>query len=324
MAPSEPPDVSQKAWFEENQKHHSRFSNLDQLLQKKNNASTSISVGLPTYNEEETIGDIVQTIHQTFQEQHQLVDELAVIDSGSTDQTRKIARQEGATVYEAGNYQDKTQGLQGKGVNLWLSLQLLSGDLICWVDTDIKNFHPRFVYGLIGPILCNEDIQFAKGFYERPIQIQDQLQSSGGGRVTELTARPLLNIFFPELRYFAQPLSGEYAGERSVFEQIPFFPEYGVETGMLIDMVMKHGLENIVQVNLDRRVHHNKPLNRLRKMAFRILQVVLHRARQHNRFSNDMDEKALFTMINQKENQLDVETCESQLQVLPALHPTEK
>lgn len=145
------------------------------------------------------------------------------------------------------------------------------------MDTDITNIHPRFIYGLLGPLLKNQRVQYVKGFYARPIAVGDKLQAYGGGRVTELVARPLLNLFYPELSGIIQPLSGEYAGRRAALEQVPFFSGYGVETGLLIDILERYSLESIAQSDLEVRVHHNQPLVNLSKMSFAILQVFIER-----------------------------------------------
>jgi hypothetical protein len=163
----------------------------------------------------------------------------------------------------------------GKGEALWKSLLVSQGDIIVWIDTDIVNIHPRFVYGILGPLLLNQNIQFVKGFYRRPLRVGQNIQAGGGGRVTELTARPLLNLFYPELSGVIQPLSGEYAGRRQALESATFFSGYGVETGLLIDIFERYGLRAIAQVDLLVRIHHNQELEALSKMSFAIIQTVL-------------------------------------------------
>jgi glucosyl-3-phosphoglycerate synthase len=158
---------------------------------------------------------------------------------------------------------------------LWKSQLVTRGDIIAWIDTDIVNIHPRFVYGILGPLLLSSHIQFVKGFYRRPLKTGNKIQAGGGGRVTELTARPLLNLFYPELSGVVQPLSGEYASRRSFLEQTPFFSTYGVETGLLIDAFEKFGLSAIAQVDLLERIHHNQTLEALSKMSFVIIQAFL-------------------------------------------------
>ena len=206
-----------------------------------------------------------------------LLDEIVLIDSGSVDYTREIAMSLGIPVYIHQEVLPQHGAYHGKGEALWKSLYVLNGDIIAWIDTDIKNIHPRFVYGILGPLLRNPEIKYVKGFYRRPLHEGGKLIAGGGGRVTELTARPLINLFFPELSGLIQPLSGEYAGRREALERVPFFTGYGVETGLLIDILDKFGLNAIAQVDLLERIHHNQPLPSLSKMAFAIIQVVIRR-----------------------------------------------
>jgi len=205
------------------------------------------------------------------------VDEFVLIDSNSTDNTVAIAEQCGIPVYRHPEILPEIGMYRGKGEALWKSLHVLKGDIVAWVDTDITNIHPRFIYGLLGPLLKHPHLQFVKGFYQRPIKVGEKMQAYGGGRVTELVARPMFNLFYPELSGIIQPLSGEYAGRRAALEQIPFFTGYGVETGMLLDILERFGLDAIAQTDLEVRVHHNQPLVSLSKMAFAILQVFIAR-----------------------------------------------
>jgi glucosyl-3-phosphoglycerate synthase len=197
------------------------------------------------------------------------------MDSDSTDRTREIARELGIPVFIHQQVLPEYGARAGKGEALWKSLLMTHGDIVVWIDTDIVNIHPRFVYGVIGPLLVNPSLQFVKGFYQRPLRTSDGLQAGGGGRVTELTARPLLNLFYPELSGVIQPLSGEYGGRRSALERCSFFSGYGVEIGLLIDIFEKCGLEAIAQVDLLERIHHNQSLEALSKMSFTILQAVI-------------------------------------------------
>jgi glucosyl-3-phosphoglycerate synthase len=264
-------------WFAENTYHSQEFADLDRLLAFKKEQDLTISLGLPSLNEEETVGNVITTIQNELMKQVPLLDEIVLIDSGSTDRTRQIARELGIRVFLHQEILPETGAYHGKGEALWKSLHVLSGDIVAWIDTDIKNIHPRFVYGILGPLLVNRRIQYVKGFYRRPLRRGDKLVAGGGGRVTELTARPLINLFFPELSGLIQPLSGEYAGRRSALEQLPFFTGYGVETGLLIDLLHKFGLKGIAQVDLVERIHHNQLLPSLSKMSFAILQVVINR-----------------------------------------------
>ncbi|MFH2028430.1 MAG: glucosyl-3-phosphoglycerate synthase [Nanoarchaeota archaeon] len=265
-------------WFDKNKFKCQSFSNIKRLLQLKKQQKLTISLCIPTYNEEETIRKVITVLKSKLMDKYPLLDEIAVIDSGSTDKTREIARQAGVMVYRSSDILIREGDHRGKGENLWKSLYVLKGDIICWVDADIKNIHPRFVYGLVGPLLTNKKIGFVKPFYKRPLRVGDKMQPLGGGRVTELTIRPLFNLFFPRLSGFIQPLSGEGAGRRNILERLPYFTGYGVETAMLIDLVKKFGLKTIAQVDLLKRVHRNQQISSLSKMAFAIMQVFAKRA----------------------------------------------
>jgi glucosyl-3-phosphoglycerate synthase len=270
-------------WFAENTYDAREFEPLDELVRLKRQQRVRISLGLPTLNEEATIGPIVKSIRAELMERHPLLDEIVVIDSRSQDATRQIVADMGVPLVTHQDILPDHGAFSGKGEALWKSLHVLQGDIIAWIDTDIDNIHPRFVYGLLGPLLRDNRIKFVKGFYKRPIKGPGGLQATGGGRVTELTARPLFNLFFPELSGLLQPLAGEQAGRREVLEQLPFFTGYGVETGLLIDMLEQFGLRAIGQVDLKRRVHRNQPLQSLTSMAFTIIDVAMRRLEQRHR-----------------------------------------
>ena len=270
-------------WFAENTFHSKEFNNIAQLVALKQRQGLRISLGLPTLNEAETIGNIIRIMRRELMERQPLLDEIVVIDSGSTDNTVAIARDLGVPVYQHPEILPQYGSFRGKGEALWKSLYVLQGDIIAWIDTDIKNIHPRFVYGVIGPLLHHPRLQYVKGFYRRPIKLGATMQSTGGGRVTELTARPMLNLFYPELSGFLQPLAGEYAGRRQALEAVPFFTGYGVETGLLIDLLQQFGLGALSQVDLKQRIHRNQSLYALTKMAFTIIQVVVKRLEDRHR-----------------------------------------
>ncbi|MEL6985390.1 MAG: glucosyl-3-phosphoglycerate synthase, partial [Actinomycetota bacterium] len=233
---------------------------------------TTISVVLPARNEEATVGSIVATLHQRLVEQVPLIDELLVIDDGSTDATAAEAAEAGAKVIDAGSVLP-THGSGGKGEALWKSLRASQGDLVVWCDADIRNFGERFVLGVIGPLLTRPDIGFVKGFYRRPLNADGE----GGGRVTELVARPLIANLFPELGHMVQPLSGEFGGRRELLEAVPFHRGYAVDLGLLIDLSRRFGPDCIGQVDLGTRVHRNRPLRELGPQAAAITAMALER-----------------------------------------------
>ncbi len=262
-------------WFAENTFHASEFDNIANLVRLKEEQGLTISLALPALNEEDTVGNVIQTIQKSLVEKYPLLDEIVLMDSNSTDRTREIAASLGIPVYIHQQVLPEYGAREGKGEALWKSLYVTRGDIVVWIDSDIVNIHPRFVYGVIGPLLLNQNIHFVKGFYQRPLRTGRRVQSTGGGRVTELTARPLINLFYPELSGVIQPLSGEYGGRRKVLENLIFFTGYGVETGLLIDVFEKYGLSSIAQVDLLERIHHNQSLTALSKMSFVIMQAVL-------------------------------------------------
>ena len=270
-------------WFAENTYHTREFMDLERLMQLKEDQGVSISLALPALNEEQTVGNVIKTVKTALMDQVPVLDEIVLIDSGSEDQTRTIASDLGIPVYIHQEILTNYGAFQGKGEALWKSLYVVNGDIIAWIDTDIKNIDPRFVYGILGPMLDNQNIHYVKGFYRRPLRQGTKTVAGAGGRVTELTARPFINLFFPELSGLIQPLSGEYAGRRSALEKLPFFTGYGVETGLLIDLLENYGLEGIAQVDLLERIHHNQPLPSLSKMSFAIMQVVFNRLEKRHK-----------------------------------------
>jgi glucosyl-3-phosphoglycerate synthase len=270
-------------WFKKRTYHYSGFSDVEELVRLKQQQGLTISVCLPTRNEADTIPNILPVIRRSLMQRHRLVDQLAIIDSRSTDDTTKVAAEYGAEVFFDDEYLTSQPAAYGKGEALWKSLVPLTGDIIVWVDSDIKNFSPHFIYGLVGPLLTNTEIGYVKGYYRRPLFLGEMKRETGGGRVTEICARPLINMFYPELAGLIQPLSGEYAGRRRILERVPFFTGYGVEIGLDIDIYRKYGLETIAQTDLRRRVHHNQSTEALGKMSFGIMQAVFKRLHDEGR-----------------------------------------
>ena len=268
-------------WFAQNTFQADEFADLHHLVELKQQQGVTISLALPALNEEATVGKVIRTVKRALMDSAPLLDEIVLIDSNSTDHTRQIAQKAGIPVYIHQELLQTYGARSGKGEALWKSLFVTRGDIIVWIDTDIVNIHPRFVYGIIGPVLINPEVQFVKGFYRRPLKVGDKLQAGGGGRVTELTARPLINLFYPELSGVIQPLSGEYGGRRAALERCAFSSGYGVETSLLIDIYELFGLSAIAQVDLLERIHHNQTLEALSKMSFAIIQTVMRKLERH-------------------------------------------
>jgi len=267
-------------WLKHNTFHHSQFRDLAALVEEKKKLGLTISLCIPTLNEEKTIGKEIVIFRSELMQRYPLLDEIAVIDSGSTDKTLEVAAAFGADTYLASEILADLPDKRGKGENLWKAIYQLKGDIIVYIDADIKNIHPRFVYGLLGPLIFRPEVKYVKAFYDRPLAFSQGIRPSGGGRVTEILIRPLFSLFFPELTAIVQPLSGEYAVRREVLEQIPFPIGYGVETSHLIDVYSRYDLNAFAQTDLDQRVHRNQPTRSLGKMAFGILQTFLLRAQK--------------------------------------------
>ena len=235
--------------------------------------TTTVSVCLPARNEVATVGAIVETIRRELMDDIALVDELIVLDDHSTDGTAEVATAAGAKVFDAASVLAEFGVGHGKGEALWKSLHVSTGDIVVWCDSDIIEFESYFITGLLGPLLTDPTVAFSKGFYERP-----EHDGVGGGRVTELAARPLLQLLFPDLAAVVQPLSGEYAGRRTVLEQLPFTVGYGVDLALLIDVARTVGTGAIAQVDLHRRQHRNQTLAQLGPQARVVMQSALLRA----------------------------------------------
>ncbi len=275
-------------WFDRRTFHHDRFADLGALRRAKEEQGLTVSVCIPARNEEATIGGVVEVVRRELMEAEPLVDQIAVMDAASEDATARMAKNAGADVFQESDVLPELEHIGGKGDALWKSLFVLGGDLVAWVDADVVDFHPRFVSGLLGPLLTDPEIGFVKAFYERPIARADgSIDPTGGGRVTELVARPLLNMFWPNLANVIQPLSGEYAGRRAILEAVPFFTGYAVEIGLLIDIAETFGMDAIAQVDLDTRTHRNRGIDELSPMAFAIMQAAVRRLESSGRMSLD-------------------------------------
>lgn len=253
--------------------HHAEFD-ASSLVARKEADGQVVSVCLPARNEADTVGPIVELIRTELVERVPLVDELIVVDDHSTDGTADIAAAAGAKVIAAAELLPEYGDGHGKGEAMWKSLFASTGDLVVWCDADVRNFATPYVLGLLGPLLTRPDVAFVKGFYERPLGEG----GNGGGRVTELVARPVLSLLYPGLAGIVQPLAGEYGGRRSALERLPFVQGYGVDLGLLVDVADRFGPDAIAQVDLGVRIHRNRPLDELSPQATAVLQTALRRA----------------------------------------------
>jgi nucleotide-binding universal stress UspA family protein len=312
------PNIVDK-WFAENTFHAHEFSDIRKLLAMKDKQGVTISVGLPTLNEEKTIGLVIKRVRAALMERYPLIDQMVVIDSASDDRTVEIAEGLGIEVVQHADVLPEMGAKRGKGEALWKSLHVLDGDIVAWIDTDISNIQPRFVYGLLGPLLREPRIQYVKGFYQRPIREGTTIVQEGGGRVTELMARPLINLFFPELSGMIQPLAGEYAGRRSLLETLPFFTGYAVEVGLLIDILEQAGLTALGQVDLERRIHRNQPLGNLSQMAFVILHAAIRKLEERHRLELLTEMGQSMKVISQDTDTFRLEVREIADDIRPAM-----
>ncbi|WP_405012032.1 glucosyl-3-phosphoglycerate synthase [Kitasatospora sp. NBC_01539] len=237
----------------------------------------TVSVVLPALDEEPTVGEIVTAIREELMERHPLVDELVVVDSGSVDRTAETARAAGARVVHRDDILPGLPAVHGKGEVLWRSLLATSGAIVCFIDADLREFDPAFVSGIVGPLLTDPGIALVKAMYDRPLETDGAVVPAGGGRVTELVARPLLNMHWPQLAGFVQPLGGEYAARRSLLERLPFPTGYGVELGLLVDALEAAGLDALAQVDVGVRHHRHQDGHALGRMAATIYRTALER-----------------------------------------------
>jgi glucosyl-3-phosphoglycerate synthase len=256
----------------------------EQLAHQAQRDGLRISVCLPALNVSDTIGPIVDSLRRRLMNEIPLLCEIVVMDGSSSDGTRRVAEQAGARVVLDHEVLPRLAPGHGKGEAMWKSLAVLSGDLVVWLDADVVDFDPAFVSGLLGPLLADPEVGYVKALYRRALGTDDD----DGGRVTEICARPLINLFYPELAGFAQPLSGEAAGRRDLLRSVPFFNGYAVEIGLLIDLCRLAGLGALAQVDLGSRRHTNQPTAALGAMASSISQAVLKRVAQEGRGPHDL------------------------------------
>ncbi len=251
--------------------HHTDFE-LEALLEAK--GTHRISICLPARDEAGTVGQIVTTMRERLVCGTSLVEEIVVLDHGSSDDTARIAAEAGARVVPADSVLPEFGPALGKGDVLWRSLAATSGDIVVWLDADLVGVSADIVLGLVGPLLHDPHVTMVRAVYQRMLAGE----VGEGGRVTELTARPVLALLHPRLAHVRQPLGGEYAARRDVLESLPFEPDYGVEMGLLIDVAAGWGADSIAQVDVGRRVHRNRPLSALTGQAREVLRAALSRS----------------------------------------------
>lgn len=281
-------------WFRERSYHHEQFSDLSELGRLKRESGRTVSLVLPSRNVADTIGGIIEELRAVNERSESLsgvplVDEVLVIDADSTDGTPEVAERHGATVYSENGLMTRYGGTHGKGDAMWRSLSVAGGDLVMFADADTRDFKPQFVYGTLGPILTVPGIRYVKAAYRRPFKAGEEVEPDGGGRVTELSTKPLFNLFYPELTGFVQPLAGEFVADRELFLSIPFLTGYAVETGIMIDVLKKVGLGAMAQVDLGERQNRHQALRDLSRMSYSVLRAVARRLREDGRLHQVRD-----------------------------------
>jgi glucosyl-3-phosphoglycerate synthase len=276
-----------RAWHRSNSFSHSEFPAERLALERE----ATVSLCLPARNEARTIGGILEQLMPL--RDFGVVDQLVVVDN-STDGTAEIARRLGAEVHSQESLMPELGPVLGKGDAMWRALTVLRGELICFLDADSERVGPHFACGLLGPLICRPGISFVKGCYRRPFRIGETTFPDGGGRVTELTARPLLNLFYPDLAGIEQPLAGEVAARRGLLERLPFVTGYGVDVALLVDAYRLLGLEGMAQVDLDLRQNAHQPLRDLGPMAYAVLRAVASRLEREGRLRGPL--AAAFTL----------------------------
>ncbi len=240
-----------------------------------------ISVCLPARECVATVGEIVARLLPL--RDIGAIDEIVVVDAASRDGTAEVARRAGAAVYQEEELLPQFGAVLGKGDAMWRALSVLRGDLVCFMDADTEDFSAHFCTGLLGPLVCEHGVQFVKGFYRRPFEHGGIVLPEGGGRVNHLTARPALELFYPELAGVRQPLAGEIAARRELLERLPFATGYGVEIAMLIDIWEEIGAEGVAQTDLEVHRNRHQSLDALAPMAYTVLATIARRLERDGR-----------------------------------------
>jgi glucosyl-3-phosphoglycerate synthase len=280
--------TSTAEWFGHRSYEHSRFSDLGELARGKRDLGLTVSLVLPCHEVAGTVGKIVDEI-RGVNEQAMLVDQIVAVDADSEDGTARVAADHGAEVYSENDLMPSYGGTHGKGDAMWRSLSVATGDIVMFADADTTDFKPEFVSGTLGPILTVPEVRYVKAAYRRPFKSGENVEPDGGGRVTELSTKPLFNLFYPELTGFVQPLAGEFAADRELLLSIPFLTGYAVETGIMIDVLGKVGLDAMAQVDLGERQNRHQSLRNLSRMSYSVLRAVARRLREDGRLHQIRD-----------------------------------
>jgi glucosyl-3-phosphoglycerate synthase len=286
--------VDAAEWFRHRSFDYRQFSDLEALGRRKGELGLTVSAVLPCRNVADTVGQIVDEIHAVNERSsanggEPLVDQILAVDADSADGTAEVAASRGAEVYSENELLSHYGGAHGKGDAMWRSLSVARGDLVMYVDADTKDFRPQLVYGILGPVLHVPEVRYVKAAYRRPFKSYETVEQDGGGRVTELSAKPLFNLFYPELTGFVQPLAGEFVADRELFRSIPFLTGYAVETGIMIDVLKRVGLGAMAQVDLGTRQNRHQHLRDLSRMSYAVLRAVARRLREEGRLDQARD-----------------------------------
>ena len=290
-------------WHRRRTYHHAAFP-AERLASER---EQTVSVCLPAREEAATIGPIVEAL--VALREHGAIDQVAVVDAGSNDGTAELAERLGAEVHQQAELMPEFGPVLGKGDAMWRALAVLEGDIVCYLDADSERFGEHFACGMVGPLLFEHGVEFVKAFYRRPFRIGGEAAAEGGGRVTELTARPLLNLFYPELAGVRQPLAGEVAARRDLLERLPFSTGYSVEIALLIDAWDAVGLDALGQVDLDVRQNRHQPLSELGPMAYAVLRAVAARLEREGRLT-EFDPGAFLVLAGGEPEERTVEPVE--------------
>ncbi|MGI8649889.1 MAG: glucosyl-3-phosphoglycerate synthase [Rubrobacter sp.] len=287
--------VDAAEWFKYRSYEYAQFS-IEELGYRKSKRGLTVNAVLPGRNVADTIGVIIDEIESVNERSVAesgvaLVDRIIVVDADSPDGTAKVARKHGAEVFSENALMSAHGGVHGKGDAMWRALSLTDGDLVMYMDTDTKDFREELVWGILGPILSVPQVRYVKAAYRRPFKSGDEAQEDGGGRVTELSAKPLFNLFYPELAGFVQPLAGEFVADRELFNSIPFMTGYAVETNIMIDMLNRVGLAAMAQVDLGTRQNRHQSLRDLSRMSYSVLRAVARRMREDGRLDMSADRR---------------------------------